>query len=188
MNNAKFFIDLSAQLAQLQSNPNVRTLMRSVAQDAQNETISFDDSKERILEEFKKMDPPTRISIISFLNNVHYCTLDFREYKNRVTYEIPGFVWLFENHTRLTKLLTVSMCLESANLRSFGADPKYDDIPQSLIHIPLVIRFARTEFDHHRKRFKYDVEDVSISRGFGESYLNLYTTDRPPVREGKVVD
>lgn len=172
--SASLFIELSKQLANLQANAEVRSLMRSVKQDAQNETIDYHETKGSVKEQIEKSSFETRIMIIGFLNSVMYALLDEGGGESEIK-----LTWVFENHTRLSKLLTVSMIWEAMNLASFPGviALKWDDIPQCLIKIQTFIMKARRDyFDdiraQHKKQF------IWLSNAIPE-YINLYTEDRP---------
>lgn len=164
----------------LVSNPYVRALLKSVVQDPQAETINHEASKQSVLDAFGAIPDDNekvvaRTSIIGFLNQVMYVV--YPNYLERLSETDPINIWLWENHTRLSKFLAVSMVLESANLKSFGVDePDWQDIPQALIKIPNVIHFAKARvFEKLKSTFRFEVGTLEIHY---EAYLRLYTNKR----------
>jgi hypothetical protein len=177
----------------------VRSLLRSVVQDPQTETVNYAASMKPITETYIILgtDVRTRVrtGIIGFLNEVMYelyplfeINQSIREeerqtgqsaYKINTNYTAHN-LWLWENHTRLTKFLVVSMILESLNLSSFGVlTPNWDDIPQALIRIPEMLTYAR-QYIFPLLRANYADTVRAIAKGpFGEDYLSLYTSKRP---------
>ena len=173
------FLDLAKRQADVVSNGAVRTLMRAVAQDAQNETIDYKKSAQPILQAYNG-NTEARIMIMSFLNSVFVVFHDFDSVKDASSIYST---WLWENHTRLMKLLTISMVLESANLRSFGPDvrPKWDDIPQALVHLFLVIKKARADiFPFLKQQYEDKVKRIVEC---DLDYIDLYTSDRPEKKQ-----
>lgn len=125
----KDFADLIAQYnTVLMGDANVRGFSASVAQDAQDETVDLVASFESV-QKFAQGDTGTaRRAIISWLNSVWLCT---------ISDSIVATKFLWEMHTRITKLLIVSMVLEGRNLASFEGHPTPhpSDIPQCLVHL-----------------------------------------------------
>jgi hypothetical protein len=68
-------------------------------------------------------------------------------------------------HTRLEKLLVVSMILEGDNLRTFGATPTTTDIPQALIGLYEILLVKRSIFP-------------ALRRQYAERVHRLYEDDR----------
>lgn len=163
---------------ELVSNSDVRSLMKAVCQDPQLETIDYKKSVEKVSTIYyhPSMDNRTqaRIDIMSFLNHVFFSFHDFHPIRD---WNTPQGTWLWENHTRLSKLLVVSMILESKNLISFGATPKWDDIPQALTHLFNIIHEMRTTyFPQLKEQYKAKVKLTAV---LCPDYLDLYTQDRP---------
>jgi len=143
------------------SNPTVRDLVASVSQDAQNETIDLVESFDSVTRKAAEI-PDTgeaRRQIIGWLNQVYFTQLIL---------SLPT-EWWWEMHTRIQKLIVVSMVIEGANLRSFGAVPQIDDIPQCLIELPTVLKNMRWKFPSLRKRYLEMAEELE------SDYLRLYT-------------
>lgn len=119
---------IQKELASLQSLPRVRELLGMVAQDAQNETIDLVKSRESVV--FQMSHIPTKeamYAIRAFLQNLVYWMLSAEGTELFNTF-------LYENHTRIQKLLVVAKLLDHANLQSFGSTdnpvkPMPSDIP-----------------------------------------------------------
>lgn len=116
-------------LAELQSNAEVRRLLSLVPQDAQNETIDLAAAPSAVLDKGPtKIE--TKLALIAmrkFLQNVFYFMVGSggTELAN---------AFLYENHTRLQKLLVVAKLHDHANLQSFGTPeepvwPMTSDMP-----------------------------------------------------------
>lgn len=138
---------------ELMSYAPVRQLMASVTQNPQNETISYVESMDSVRKAVKELGPEmsgqARRYIIGYLNDVYFTKQD------ELTDE-----WWFEMHTRLQKLCAVSMILEGDNLRSFGADPQKDDIPQALIGIFSTIIEKRKLFPALRETYQQKIGKI----------------------------
>ncbi len=126
------FVALNKALAKIQGSADVRTYLKEVAQDPQNETIDYAKTKEGV-EEVQVEDAFTaRLTLITNLNTIFFVLHTILEDgKHKAT----GDAWLWENHTRLNKMVAAAMVLEGNNLRSFGAKPELSDIPQSLVRL-----------------------------------------------------
>jgi len=162
------------------SNATVRLLLKSVHQDAQLETINHTLSKETILAVYNSIETvdqktTARLLIIGFLNQAMYAI--YPKYPGRTDVFDPANIWLWENHTRLSKLLAVSMVLESENLKSFGvAEPDWSDIPQALIKIAICIRYAKNNvFKDMGVQHKGEVGVLELC---DPTYVSLYTNNR----------
>ena len=143
------------------SNEEVRKLVASVTQDAQSETVDMIESKCSVHECAQKITDVglARRQIISWLNLVFFTnqqsTIDSH--------------WWFEMHTRIQKLLIVSMVLEGDNLRGFDCTPEESDIPQCLVHLQNHLNNLRKDvFPKMREDFKKRVERLDTD------YVNLY--------------
>lgn len=164
----------------LVSNPNVRNLLKNVVQDAQLETIDHVSSNQSILNAFSSIVEHNertivRLSIIGFLNQVMYVV--YANYETRLNLTDPINIWIWENHTRLSKFLAVSMVLESSNLKSFGViEPEWSDIPQALIKIPIVIKYAKKRI--FSEMSTQHLSEVRLLEEQDVDYLNLYTNKR----------
>lgn len=134
---------------ELMSFESVRKLMASVAQNAQEETVSFINSMTTVRKAIDQIGlestSQARRHIIGYLNDVYFTPED------QISDE-----WWFEMHTRLQKLCIVSMILEGDNLRSFGVIPNESDIPQALVGIYTILVQKRSTFpllrDLHLRR------------------------------------
>ncbi len=119
---------LQNELGNLQADAEVRRLLSLVAQNPQDETIDLEASAASVVE--KPMSLPTKLALFSirkFLLGVLYWTVSAPDSPLSRTF-------LYENHTRLQKLLVVAKLLDHVNLQSFGtADepvyPMVSDIP-----------------------------------------------------------
>lgn len=151
----------------------VRSLLRAVNQDPQNETVNFRASLLPVLETYKGLaDDNTRTraraGIIGFLNRVMYVT-----YGVKIDPASGLAIWLWENHTRLTKFLVVSIILEGYNLRSFGVTKvERNDIPQALIRVKLVIDQCRANVFEQVKK-NYEAETAKVEEKEPE-FVRLY--------------
>jgi len=134
----------------LMSMEKVRSLMRAVPQDAQEEAIDLELAQEAMPSEIAKMGGVSalgaeRRAIIAWLNTVYFS--DQQE-------AFPS-AWWWEMHTRICKLLVVSMCLEGANLRSFGVEKvECSDIPQCLLYLHQKISHEEADFEALSLRYK----------------------------------
>jgi hypothetical protein len=150
---------------ELMSSRSVRQLMSSVSQDAQNETISYRESMVSVRNAVQLIGPDSvgeaRRSIIGYINDVYFTQ------NNTLSDE-----WWFEMHTRLQKLCVVSMILEGDNLRSFGAIPQNDDIPQALVGVFSIILEKRKLFPMLRQTYS---EKVNALREHCSDYVDCYT-------------
>jgi hypothetical protein len=124
----------------LMSENDIRLLVKSVSQDPQNETVDFEKSKLTVREASRKiflqeggpaLVGSARRKIIGWLNSVYFTDKHLTK-DGRTGLPVE---WWWEMHTRIQKLLVVSMILEGDNLRSFGVTVQLDDIPQALIGI-----------------------------------------------------
>lgn len=117
----------------LLSDSRIRKLLSTVVQNATDETqdniasraalvkLVNEDTTEQYLNE-------PRRKIISWLNQCQFQTLTSK-------------FW-FEMHTRMAKILTVSIVLESLNLRSFGVEhPEKSDIPTAIVRLYSSMRY-----------------------------------------------
>lgn len=148
----------------LMSDSLIRSLMSSVAQDAQNETISFAESVPRLRKIVSETSRDTlqtaRRSIIGYLNDVYF------------TSRAVPLEWWFEMHTRLQKLCVVSMVLEGLNLRSFGAKPEESDIPQALVGIMLKVLEIQPQLPRLRRQHLEAVKQLP------SDYVNCYLQNK----------
>jgi hypothetical protein len=141
------------------SNTEVRRLCASVVQNAQNETVDMEAS---IVSVVPQDDGTARREIIAWLNAVLF------------TYIMEGLDalptrWWWEMHTRIQKLLIVSMILEGRNLRSFGVVPQHDDIPQCLVFLQHTLEERRAHFPKVRE------EHAFLLQKLDPVFLKLYT-------------
>lgn len=146
----------------LMADANVRNLVRAVAQDPQNETVDLVASAKTVRKEVPEDGGAARRRIIGWLNSVWFSMKKLSNY------------WWFEMHTRIRKLLVVSMVLEGDNLRSFGATPDASDIPQCLIHIWAKLDELAEEFKALRSIYADQVNTMSRTQA-GQAFLSLYT-------------
>lgn len=119
---------------ELMESGKVRKLLKEVVQDAQQETIDLIETAKHFrsiaaaCEDFGGEVNEPRLKIISFLNKVHAIMYSLSETS------------LYENHTRLRKIIAASVALESLNLRLvLGATPTADDIPQAHVYITVFL-------------------------------------------------
>ena len=127
----------------LMANANVRKLVASVSQDPQNETVDLEESQMTVRQAIREIGDPAagdaRRQIIGWLNSLYFSR---DEISLGWSFGIP-FWW--EMHTRIQKLLIVSMIMEGENLRSFGAEPEEMDIPQCLVGLQIILYQMREE-------------------------------------------
>lgn len=152
----------------LMSNGNVRSLVKAVKQDPQNETVNLIDSLQPVRAVASKLDDygEARRAIIGWLNKLFFSSLDN---------PIPSLFW-YEMHTRIQKLLIVSMILEGDNLRSFGAVPERSDIPQCLVFLQQhLLKQRQSDFNDAKQKFETAIKELHNDEEFGNWYLTLYT-------------
>jgi hypothetical protein len=155
----------------LMSNDVVRYWCSVLPQNAQTETIDMTKLQQVIrkavqdvqaLSAFKSDVHSARRAIMGWLNKVFFSHLEspFHE------------IWWWEMHTRIQKLLVISMVLEGDNLRSFGAKPETSDIPQALVHIMRTIKsHQKKAFPKLQKEYQICVESLNTE---DSDYINLY--------------
>lgn len=155
---------------ELMSLANVRSLMGAVPQNPQDETIDMEAARFALKEHLDNLGGvqtlgEERRAIIAFLNKLYFSSLEVN---------IPGS-WYWEMHTRLQKLLVVSMVLEGCNLRSFGVETlERSDIPQCLVRIFTLLRTKRQAFETLRKHYLEDCDNLAESGKQGSDFLQLY--------------
>ncbi len=161
------FVALNKAIVKIQSNTDIRSYLRAVAQDPQNETIDYAKTKQAV--ETAGIGNPftARLTLIANLNSIFFQLLAV--YENG-THEKTADTWLWENHTHLNKMVAVAMVLEGNNLRSFGATPVRLDIPQSLVYLNTWIREKEHVFQHLKKNYW----TMTMNSGSNEFYT-LYT-------------
>lgn len=164
-------MSISAQLIEeyntkLMADANVRALVAAVAQDPQNETVDLSASRASVRSAVVDDHGKARRAIIGWLNKLYFSQLD----------NVIPFAFWYEMHTRIQKLLVVSMILEGDNLRSFGAIPETSDIPQCLVFLQreLIVHRHR-DFGGAKKDFEKAVDVLKKDDDFGKWYLALYT-------------
>lgn len=169
--SAKLIRDYNTKLM---SSDTVRMLVRSVAQDPQNETVNYAKSKFTVTKQVADMNQSSvqqaRRAIIGWLNAVYFSNLD-QPFNVR---------WWWEMHTRIQKLLVVSMVLEGDNLRSFGPDvtPMWNDIPQALVELYLLIDEKRKDvFPLLARQYAELLTVVKDQTTDGAWYAGLYLQD-----------
>ncbi len=149
---------------------NVRSLMAAVPQDPQQETIDMESAKISLRERVENLGGvhtlgAERRAIIAFLNKLYFSSLEVN---------IP-ISWYWEMHTRLRKLLVVSMVLEGCNLRSFGVEKlERSDIPQCLVRIFMMLDTKRKAFETLRENYVHDCGTLASSSKEGSDFLMLY--------------
>lgn len=140
------FVALNKSIAKIQANADVRAYLAAVAQDPQNETIDYDMTKEPVEAASMCADDAitARLTLITNLNNIFFVLLSLHiSAKNEVVVN----TWLWENHTRLNKMIAVAMVLEGNNLRTFNASPRLMDTPQALVYLNMWILNAKPSFE-----------------------------------------
>lgn len=152
----------------LMANGKVRALMASVVQDPQNETVNMSASKATVtaadkLNQENGDGGAARREIIGWLNTLYFTLVSSKKKK-----EIFPLEWWWEMHTRIQKLLIVSMVLEGNNLRSFGCVPKKSDIPQCLVKLQSTLEQKRKNFHSLKLQFLECVETLD------SNYITLY--------------
>lgn len=155
----------------LMAQDGVRALARAVTQDPQTETVDFVTSRGsvRVMANSLNDEGSARRAIIAWLNAVYFSDVDGP----------PGLpmAWWWEMHTRIQKLLVISMILEGDNLRSFGAQPEIFDIPQCLIYLAdKITQLRKTRFPLLKTTFESTIQAmIQEEKEFGQSYLACYT-------------
>jgi hypothetical protein len=129
---------------ELMSNSNVRSLIKAVVQDPTTETQDLEATKMVILKMVdvdRSLLGDARRMIIGWLNECYFSNLTNK-------------FW-FEMHTRMDKILTVSILLESLNLRSFGVfQPEKSDIPSAITYLyHNLITYRQTHLEQDRKNY-----------------------------------
>lgn len=138
---------LQKDLTGLSSNPETRRLLSSVVQNPQNETIDLRASAASVMENGLGLETKQSLrEIRAFLQNLYFfhAFVDGRK-ENASIFN----AFLYENHTRLQKLLVVAKLLDHANLQSFGTPespvfPMPSDIP-TYAHLWGVIQNFQSE-------------------------------------------
>lgn len=143
MLTAKLITDYNTKLM---ANGTVRTLMAALVQDPLRETVDLVQSKDSVLAaEVQSTDRSVaRRLIIGWLNQLYFSDPDG---------ETIPIQWWWEMHTRIQKLLVVSMVLESANLSSFGCTPQKTDIPQCLVGLQAILNRKQAQFPALEKQY-----------------------------------
>jgi|SRR6056297_462034 len=128
--------------------PEVRFFLASVAQDAQTEKIDMPGTWKSI--QFSPMEDRHKKAMFAMRTALQtICSLMLSDpltknsssqyvFQDKVSVEWQMF--LFENHTRITKLLAASRVVEHLNLSSFGVTPQPDDIPTHIVMLAVVVR------------------------------------------------
>jgi uncharacterized membrane protein YqjE len=111
----------------VRSDNEVGEILRRVAQNPQDETVDVKETRVNMIKYITEKGGISnlknpRMKIIGVLNKIFY-VMGIQDM----------IVWLYENQTRLKKMISASLVLEGENLRSFGAKPQASDIPQSLL-------------------------------------------------------
>ena len=150
---------LQNELASLQSDATVRSLLASVVQDAQSETVDMEKSRSSIAS--FPITLPNKLALFkirNFLQNVIYCWHAVQDLEPKL---FDSF--LFENCTRLQKLLLVAKFLDHANLMSFGTKqnpvhPAVTDIPTYAYLWNVLLEFRQTRhasfMDEHQRQIR----------------------------------
>jgi hypothetical protein len=162
--------NLTERYYQLCSNAKFRNLLQKVIQDPQTETVDYLMSKIPVTNYYTSLSN----------DDAGYVRRDTINWLNRVMFEVlPGEasplsehakIWLWENHTRLEKVLIVSMIMESLNLQlTFGAVPTITDIPQPLVRLPVLIsEMRRSVFPQMKENYEKLVSTLPVN------YIRLY--------------
>lgn len=154
---------ISSYNVELMGHEKVRNLVRSVAQDPQNETVDLLKSAQTVRAVPLEDGGAARRAIVAWLNDVFFSNKDLPDY------------WWFEMHTRIRKLLVVSMVLEGDNLRSFGVEkPDVTDIPQCLVYLWAKLDELAERFAMLRSIHVDQVRKVGATQQ-GMAFLSLYT-------------
>lgn len=137
--------DVITKWDELMSRSNVRLLMKTVPQNADDETLALDkvrgaikslvDSMTFVTDSTTDFLAITRRHIIVFFNWMYFTG----------TIRVLPYNYMWEMKYRFKKLLAVAFALESMNLSSFGATPTIMTIPQSLIGITAYIRLLEKQ-------------------------------------------
>lgn len=164
----------------IQGNARVRELLAAVAQNPQNESIDYAKTRESVLactKTFSDVKEDTRDARQCLIWNLNDIFALVTEKERALPQYRPGdndmyFTWIWENHTRLSKMIAVSMVLEGENLRSFGATPELTDIPQAPVRLQHVIWYYRESPRFKQQEAAYI--DSMRENGPPEFY-NMYT-------------
>lgn len=160
---------IDAYQNQLMKDDFVRYLCSQVPQNAALETIELEKCQDAVRNAIladSKQSPVARRAIMAWLNRVYWC-------HNEKPLPIK---WWWEMHTRIHKLLVISMVLEGDNLRSFGVEKvEVSDIPQALFFIMKCISEYRFEtFPQLKKTYENSIEYWTNQDSSHPQYLNLY--------------
>ena len=174
--------NLTERYYQLCGNENFRNILKRVVQDAQSETVDYLMSKIPVTTYYTSLKEEDaqylRRDTISWLNRVMFDVLA-EPNSEQVT------MWLWENHTRLEKVLIVSMIMESLNLQlNLGAVPTVSDIPQPLVRLPVLISKLRANVFPQMKR-EYEQLVSSLPTNYVRLYCTPNNTRVQPQEEGK---
>ncbi len=164
------FVSLNKALAKIQDNADVRTYLKAVAQDPQNETIDYAKTKQDVESVMVEEAFTARLTLITNLNNIFFLLHALGEDEKHTE---TTRVWLWENHTRLNKMIAAAMVLEGNNLRTFGATPEKSDIPQSLVRLNVWICESGMFFESLAKAYA----DIMTEKGSDDFYA-LYTDQK----------
>ena len=142
------FVAMNDALSKIQGDTSIRAYLGAVAQDPQNETIDYVKTKEAVDDVKVRFGDAyqARLKLITNLNNIFFLIQAIREEGKLV---ITAKLWIWENHTRLDKMIAVAMVLEGNDQRHGDAKPELSDIPYSLVILNGLIReWGRNDFDH----------------------------------------
>lgn len=170
------YVALNKALSNIQANDDIRRYLGHVSQDAQNETIDYPKTRASLNDICAANDPDyihapfeARLTLITNLNDIFFTLHALQAQQSSAT---TTTLWLWENHTRLTKMIAVAMVLESYNLRKMNVVPERSDIPQSLVRLQEVV------WSHEQStRFK-ELEEAylkSMDENGPPEFYELYT-------------
>lgn len=155
-------ISIQDKLTALSSNATVRQLLSQVTQDAQNETLSTASSEISVkFNVIYREHQEARREILSVLNSLMYLLLTEDRFE-----DLYIRTFLFENHTRLQKLLVLARICEHSNLASFGTPeapvvPQLSDVPQCIVVLSNRLEQFKAKILAKKRKF---YEDTQLSK------------------------
>jgi len=143
------FLRASSAINDCTSSPIVREILSSVAQDAQNETIDMERTWDQLL--FNPANSVHKSAMYEIRTALQICAAVIcvgivqSPIESGTRFVVFGHVrreaaeFLFENHTRILKLLAASRVMEHRNLASFGVTPQPTDTPTHIVKLAVAL-------------------------------------------------
>lgn len=147
---------LHEALLDMCANGTVRSLLASVAQDAQSESVDVDKSWSSVVFDASNDDHKQALFLMRrTLTRIWLLGID-------VTGAPVDERFWYENHTRVLKLLVCLRVCEHCNLASFGCTPEKGDIPTPIVSVALFLSRYHKEFlENAHKKWHAKLETAS---------------------------